>query len=122
MYDFEPSKLKLVNLKTILSRLEKSDFLSGKTSENRRTKNVWVLFFAFFKRSAKFIKYMKNRKDREKFEIYLQTIGRDISVYKSEGWTEAGFKTVSDWLFLGSALIGREFLKSLQVKCIEYGH
>ena len=65
---------------------------------------------------------MKNRKDREKFEIYLQTIGRDISVYKSEGWTEAGLKTVSDWLFSGSALIGREFLKPLQVKCIEYGH
>ena len=65
---------------------------------------------------------MKNRKDREKFEIYLQTIGRDISVYKSEGWTEAGFRMISDWLISSTALIGQAFLKPFQVKCIEYGY
>ena len=69
---------------------------------------------------------MKNRKDREKFEIYLQTIGRDISVYKSEGWTEVGFqrsligslKLSSDWP--DDKLI--RSWKPCKVKCIEYGY
>ena len=64
------------------SRLEKPDFLSGKTSENRRTRNVWTVFFSFFRRSGIFIKYMKSAKMRKQFELYLHTIGRDPKCYR----------------------------------------
>ena len=70
------------------SRLDKPDFLSGKTSENKRTQSVWTMFFAFFRRSGIFIKYMKMAKIRKQFELYLTTIGRDPQCYRKEGWSD----------------------------------
>ena len=41
---------------------------------------IWRVFYAFIKRSAKFIRCMKNRDMRYQFEQYLETVGRDPSV------------------------------------------
>ena len=48
--------------------MDKSDYLSGKASENRRTNNVWGMFFGFIRRASKFMKYMKNRSINHQFE------------------------------------------------------
>ena len=73
----------------VFSRLDKPDFLSGKsTSENKRTRSVWTMFFSFFRRSAIFIKYMKVAKTRKQFELFLSTIGRDPKCYRREGWSD----------------------------------
>jgi hypothetical protein len=58
------------------------------TQNNGKMGGIWRVFYAFIKRSAKFITSMKNRKVRQEFELYLQTIGRDPTVYHSEGWSE----------------------------------
>jgi len=50
--------------------------------------NIWRVFYAFIKRSAKFLKCMKNRDIRMEFELYLETVGRDPSVYHEEEWQE----------------------------------
>jgi len=50
--------------------------------------NIWRVFYAFIKRSAKFLKCMKNRDIRMEFELYLETVGRDPSVYHEEEWIE----------------------------------
>ena len=68
--------------------MDKSDYLSGKASENRRTNNVWGMFFSFIRRASKFMKYMKNRSINQQFELFLQTVGRDPTCYREEGWSE----------------------------------
>ena len=115
-----------------LSRMDKHDFLrqrfdwskikssyvaktqkSGKTSENRRTRSVWTLFFSFFRRSGIFIKYMKSAKIRRQFEVYLQTIGRDPTCFKKEGWSDIRAVT------LDSAL-PHDIGKVRKISCFEY--
>ena len=58
--------------------------------------NAWRGFYAFIKRSAKFLKCMKIPEIRLEFERYLQTIGKDPDVYEAEGWVEVeGKETAS---------------------------
>ena len=86
---------------------------SGKTSENRRTRSVWTLFFSFFRRSGIFIKYMKSAKIRRQFEVYLQTIGRDPTCFKKEGWSDIRAVT------LDSAL-PHDIGNVRKISCFEY--
>jgi len=53
-----------------------------------RMTNKWRTFCAFVRRGARFLSSMKKRNIRRDFEQYLQTIGRDPTVYKDEGWSE----------------------------------
>ena len=60
--------------------------------------NIWRVFYAFIKRSAKFIRCMKNRDIRAQFEMYLETVGRDPSVYHAEGWTELPAQSIDSYM------------------------
>lgn len=58
------------------------------TQSNGQMTSIWRVFYAFIKRSAKFISTMKRRHLRQEFELYLQTVGRDPTVYQNENWSE----------------------------------
>ena len=61
-----------------------------------RMANAWRGFYAFIKRSAKFLKCMKIPEIRLEFERYLQTIGKDPDVYEAEGWLEVEAKGIDE--------------------------
>jgi hypothetical protein len=77
---------KSMNQKTGSNR--KQTDIMKMTQSNGKMTSIWIVFYAFIKRSAKFISSMRNRNIRQEFEIYLQTIGRDPTVYHKEGWSE----------------------------------
>ena len=68
-------------------RMDRTEIMKMAQSNGKMT-SIWRVFYAFIKRSAKFISTMKNRDMRHEFELYLQTVGRDPTVYQKEGWTE----------------------------------
>jgi len=58
--------------------------------------HAWRAFYSFIKRSAKFIRCMKNMELRMEFERYLESVGRDPKVYKSEGWNEVTASSIDN--------------------------
>ena len=68
-------------------RMDRTEIMKMAQSNGKMT-SIWRLFYAFIKRSAKFIATMRNRQLRTEFELYLQTVGRDPTVYHKEGWSE----------------------------------
>lgn len=68
-------------------RMDRTEIMKMAQSNGKMT-SIWRVFYAFIKRSAKFISAMKNRGLRHEFELYLQTVGRDPTVYQKEGWSE----------------------------------
>ena len=68
-------------------RMDRTEIMKMAQSNGKMT-SIWRVFYAFIKRSAKFIATMRNRQLRTEFELYLQTVGRDPTVYHKEGWSE----------------------------------
>ena len=79
-------------------RAERTEIMGGMAAGPGQMTKIWRIFYAFIKRSAKFIRCMKNREIRIQFEQYLETVGRDPSVYHSEGWTEIPAQSIDSYL------------------------
>ena len=62
------------------ARAERTEIMGGMAAAPGQMTKIWRVFYAFIKRSAKFIRCMKNRDMRLQFEQYLETVGRDPSV------------------------------------------
>ena len=63
------------------------DFGKNLPTESRMG-NKWRTFYTFIKRSARFLKAMKNPEIKSEFIRYLRTVGRDPSRYHLERWSE----------------------------------
>jgi hypothetical protein len=67
-------------------RVDRTEIMGGMNTGSGQMTNIWRVFYAFIKRSAKFIKCMKNMEIRQQFEVYLESVGRDPTVYHEEAW------------------------------------